>query len=99
MWNFWKLFFLPNKSYPVSYLRRLVLNQSSPVQPISESRGVGLSITKEQTDEGQKSLCQILDELDGVDLLITDQEVENDLKISAPQLLRFGMDSVLKILK
>ena len=45
-------------------MRRLVFDQSSPVHPVSESRGGGgtLSVTDKQTkDEGWKSLCLIVD--------------------------------------
>ena len=38
----------------------LVFDQSSPVHPVSESWGVGLSVMEEK--HGWKSLCLILDE-------------------------------------
>ena len=41
-------------------MRRLVFDQSSPVQPVSESRGGPLSVTA--ADEGWKLLCLILDD-------------------------------------
>ena len=40
------------------YLRRFVFDQSSPVHPVSESRGGTLSVTEK---EGRKLLCLILD--------------------------------------
>ena len=43
-------------------MRNTQLDQSSPVQPISEYRGGTLSVT-EKEDEGRKTLCLILDEL------------------------------------
>ena len=44
-------------------MRRLVFDQSSPGHHVSESRGCGLSVTKDgrRTEDERKSLCLILD--------------------------------------
>ena len=52
------------------HLRRLVFDQSSPVHPVSESRGVAWAWqTDGRTNEGRKSSCQILNASDSCILL------------------------------
>ena len=41
------------------YIRRLVFHQKSPVHPVSESRGGGLSVMNKRKDDW-KFLCLIL---------------------------------------
>ena len=43
----------------ICQLRRLVFDQSSPVHPVSESRGGSMSVTDERTKDGRKSSCLI----------------------------------------